>query len=349
MISCLMWAIIFGLRRYDIGNDNASYIDFFMGRGGFYGDIKNNSEIEPGFLIFTRIVRFITDSYTIYFSVVSCALWYMLYKVYGLLTTAKQGATGMMAAMLIADLFVSLSYALRQSLAISVLLLGLFLFFRSNIMPMRSNSTTRLNKIGICGLVIMFSSPIFHKSMVLMLPLLVLAYYIRMSRKTQLMLISGIAILSLFFSEYTSNLFTASAVAFGDLGLDFVRSDVMSIYADEFGENKQKIITYAAWALPALLTTYLSKEEEVRTFAYNCFVLSICIFLMFGTSFLIFRINTVLILIGFTQWLPKIALQKGKWKMVYTVFVLALLVKAIMRFNNWPDTDSTIPYYFFWE
>lgn len=349
MAVCLLWAIIFAFRRDDVGNDTIGYVDFFMGRGGFYGDIKNVKDIETGFLAFTRIVKSIADSYTLYFSIVAFLLWYMVYKVYGLLTLVKQGITGMLAAFLVADLFVPLMTAFRQTLAIAVLMVGLFLFLRCIEKLKGKEHTSKLKTFAFCGLLIMLSATFFHKSMVLMLPLLILAYYIRMSRKTQMLLITGTVVLNLFFSQDVGNLFTTIFIAFGSSGLDFVNSDVMSIYADEFGENKQKLITYAAWALPALITTYLSKEEDVRTFAYNCFVLSICIFLMFGTSFLIFRINTVLILIGFTQWLPQKALQKTKWKMVYTIFLLALLVKAIVRFNNWPDMDSTIPYYFFWE
>lgn len=351
-IICLIFVCIFGLRSSIVGNDTSNYVSFFADKNSiksFYGSIDDaSSSLEPLFLTITRGIKFFSSSFTIWFLVISIWLWTAIYKFYMLVSGYKEIAPGLLAIFLMANTFVTLMVAMRQATAICVLLTGLVFIVEKGYVNGRIKFSYK-NKKQLIGLFFVLLTPFIHKSMIALVPIVVLAYMMRPNKKilTGCVCVSGI--LSIFLSDRIGESFNLFFVAFGDLGIDFVNSDVIDMYADDWGGNTQKISTYLAWALPAIMTIHVSDRKKVDDLFFKLYILSVCFFLLFSTTYLIERINTPLMLLGFTRFWPDAATKASRWRLVYILFIFVLLINAFFRYNNWPTTDSCIPYYFFWE
>ena len=252
------------------------------------------------------------------------------------------------AIFLVANTFVTLMVAMRQATAICVFLTGLILVIKNNYVDgkIKFNFETKLQLLGI---LLIFSSVLIHKSMILLVPIVIGSHFLKVTRNKMIFFVLISFMISILFSDSIGSLFNLFFVSFGQLGIDFVNSDVMDVYSEDFGGNTQKITTYIAWALPAIVTIRLSNENEIQDLFFKIYILSVCIFLLLSKTFLIERINSPLMLLGFTRFWPTIATKKSKWRVAYLCFLLLLLVNAFVRYNNWPTIDSCIPYYFFWE
>lgn len=350
ILICFIWICIFGLRSVYVGNDTSNYVLFFLNKnsGIGYGDLNGLSDVEPGFIFITRIIKLISDSYTVWFLIIATWLWIAIYKLYILVTDYKKIAPSLLAIFLVANTFVTLMVAMRQATAICVFLTGLILVIKNNYVDgkIKFNFETKLQLLGI---LLIFSSVLIHKSMILLVPIVIGSHFLKVTRNKMIFFVLISFMISILFSDSIGSLFNLFFVSFGQLGIDFVNSDVMDVYSEDFGGNTQKITTYIAWALPAIVTIRLSNENEIQDLFFKIYILSVCIFLLLSKTFLIERINSPLMLLGFTRFWPTIATKKSKWRVAYLCFLLLLLVNAFLRYNNWPTNDSCIPYYFFWE
>lgn len=350
IVICLVWICIFGLRSGLVGNDTNNYVSFFLNKnaGMGYGDLNGRSEVEPGFIFITRIIKFVSDSFTIWFLIIAAWLWLAIYNFYIIITDYKKIAPGLLAIFLMANTFVTLMVAMRQATAICVFLTGIILIIKNNYIDGKIKLHLG-NKMQLVGLLLVIFTVFIHKSMILLIPIVLGAQFLKVTRTKLICFVLISCMISILFSDSIGSLFNLFFVSFGQLGIDFVNSDVMDVYAEDFGGNTQKITTYIAWALPAIVTIRLSDENEVQDLFFKIYVLSVCLFLLLSKTFLIERINSSLMLLGFTRFWPTIATKKSKWRVAYLCFLLLLLVNAFVRYNNWPSTDSCIPYYFFWE
>lgn len=350
IVICLVWICIFGLRSGLVGNDTNNYVSFFLNKnaGMGYGDLNGRSEVEPGLIFITRIIKFVSDSFTIWFLIIAAWLWLAIYNFYIIITDYKKIAPGLLAIFLMANTFVTLMVAMRQATAICVFLTGIILIIKNNYIDGKIKLHLG-NKMQLVGLLLVIFTVFIHKSMILLIPIVLGAQFLKVTRTKLICFVLISCMISILFSDSIGSLFNLFFVSFGQLGIDFVNSDVMDVYAEDFGGNTQKITTYIAWALPAIVTIRLSDENEVQDLFFKIYVLSVCLFLLLSKTFLIERINSSLMLLGFTRFWPTIATKKSKWRVAYLCFLLLLLVNAFVRYNNWPSTDSCIPYYFFWE
>lgn len=350
IVICLVWICIFGLRSGLVGNDTNNYVSFFLNKnaGMGYGDLNGRSEVEPGLIFITRIIKFVSDSFTIWFLIIAAWLWLAIYNFYIIITDYKKIAPGLLAIFLMANTFVTLMVAMRQATAICVFLTGIILIIKNNYIDGKIKLHLG-NKMQLVGLLLVIFTVFIHKSMILLIPIVLGAQFLKVTRTKLICFVLISCMISILFSDSIGSLFNLFFVSFGQLGIDFVNSDVMDVYAEDFGGNTQKITTYIAWALSAIVTIRLSDENEVQDLFFKIYVLSVCLFLLLSKTFLIERINSSLMLLGFTRFWPTIATKKSKWRVAYLCFLLLLLVNAFVRYNNWPSTDSCIPYYFFWE
>lgn len=347
-IICVLWFIVFSLRRQDVGNDTLDYVNFFLNGRGKYGSIDDPNDSEYGFVFISRCIKAFTSSYTVYFTIIAGWLWIMIFKIYVSIADFRKIFAGLLVLFVIGDAFVPLMVALRQCVAICVFLTGLYVVLKLKTKDGFLNKRAAKREMAI-GVLIMCAAGVVHKSMIILIPILAIVFFLRIGRRALIVMVIVSTVIAYLYSDTIGTLFNLFFIYMGGMGIDFIKEDVMNVYSEDFGGNSQKLLTYMAWALPAILTIYLSKKEQVKSFFFKCYILSVCIFLVFSTSFLISRINIVLMLLGFTQFLPDVAVSKFQWRTIYMFFILAMLYKAFMRFNNWPDTDSCIPYHFFWE
>lgn len=345
-IVCIFWAVLFGLRAYCVGNDTVEYADFFMGHNSFYGQIDDNPELEVGFLVFLKILRKFTIVPTVLFTILSSWLFFLIYKIYIKVGRQDSYCYSLLIFFVISNCFMTLMCATRQSLAFCVLMSGLYIILNSSSLM----DEKKQKKQKALGVFIMLSAILFHKSIAFLILIMAVAYYVHFSKKTMYIMIIGSFVVSLSFLNLIGEFFNQVFLLAGSTGFNGIDADVMFRYSEDFGSFEQNFITLLAWSVPPILTIYLSDNKYVDNFFFRIMVLSVCVFLLFNTTYLIERINTLLILLGFTMYLPNNKQKSlGKYKVVYAIFALLMLVKAGMRFDNWPKTDSTVPYYFFWE
>lgn len=345
-IICFFWAFLFGLRAYCVGNDTQEYADFFMGSKSFYGQIDDNPELEIGFLVFLKVLRKLTTYPTILFSILSTWLFYLVYKIYLKVGRYDSYCYSLLIFFVISNCFMTLMCATRQCLSFCVLLSGLYICINSKSLLDKKKKKKEI----LLGCLIMFSAILFHKSIAFLILILGIAYYMHFSKKIMYIMIVSSFVLSYFFLSYIGDLFNQVFVFAGSTAFNGIDADVMTRYSDDFGTFNQNFITLLAWSIPPLLTIYLSDNDYVDNFYFRIMILSVCIFLLFNTTYLIERINTLLILLGFTKYLPYNKYKNiNKYKLIYFLFALIMLVKAGLRYDNWPITDSTVPYYFIWE
>lgn len=349
---CILWVLIFGLRGYGVGNDTPGYSNFFQNKNiGYddYGNVTKGSDMEPGFIFIARIIKFIADSPTIFFTVLAIWLFYFIYKIYFIVCGSQRSLGSLLVIFIIANSFVTLMVATRQSAAICVLLTGIYILLKNKGTYRGSWKDVIRSWKLLAGLIIIASTVLIHKSFILLVPIMLLAYFLKFKKRTMYIMIGTSLVLSLFFMRELGQLFNSFFVFFGNAEISFVNTNIMEIYGQNFGGNNQKIITFIAWVTPLILTIYLSDKRQYKTFFFNCYVFSVCFFMLFSTSYLIERINTPLVLLGFTQFMPAIVNKSPKWRTVYLFFIFLMLANAFIRYSNWPSTDSCIPYYFFWE
>ena len=108
IVICLVWICIFGLRSGLVGNDTNNYVSFFLNKnaGMGYGDLNGRSEVEPGLIFITRIIKFVSDSFTIWFLIIAAWLWLAIYNFYIIITDYKKIAPGLLAIFLMANLII---------------------------------------------------------------------------------------------------------------------------------------------------------------------------------------------------------------------------------------------------
>lgn len=347
---CILWAMVFGLRAYTIGNDTPAYADFFMGKDSFYGQINQNPNLEIGFLALVKALRLFTDSPTVLFTILSTWLFVLVYKIYTRVCDDRKCTFNLLVFFIISNSFITLMVATRQSAAFCVLLTGICMLIDYQKFKTNNSSVVKRKCYLFISFGFVLASVLFHKSILFLLLILGICYYVHFTKKQMYIMIFFSFILSIFFINEIGNFFNQVLMLAGSIGFTGANMDVMSIYGSSFGDFNQNFITLLAWAVPVILTIYLSDNDYVNTFFFRVLVLSVCIFLVFNTTFLIERINTLLVLLGLTQYLPYNKERNiNKYKPIYFIFILLMLVKAGMRYDNWPSSDSTIPYYFFWQ
>ena len=347
---CVLWAIVFGFRAYTIGNDTPAYADFFMGKDSFYGQINQNPDLEIGFLTLVKVIRLFTNSPTVLFTILSTWLFILIYKIYTKVCDDRKCIFVLLVFFIISNSFITLMAATRQSTAFCVLLTGICMLIDYQKFKTNNSSVVKRKCYLFISIGFVLASVLFHKSILFLLLILGICYYVHFTKKQMYIMIFFSFILSIFFINEIGNFFNQVLMLAGSIGFTGANMDVMSIYGSSFGDFNQNFITLLAWAVPVILTIYLSDNDYVNTFFFRVLVLSVCIFLIFNTTFLIERINTLLILLGLTQYLPYNKERNiNKYRPIYFIFILLMLVKAGMRYDNWPSSDSTIPYYFFWQ
>lgn len=126
------------------GSDAIDYVENFKNilSGGL--DRKNNAELEPGFLYFTRVIRIMTDSYKTYFFVVYGFI------SWGYVTFIKKNCPKGLCYIpfiLLMYPFLKSFTSIRSSIAVGIILLGL----------------TQIDNRKWLSLIILLSSLLFHR------------------------------------------------------------------------------------------------------------------------------------------------------------------------------------------
>lgn len=351
LISCLLWALVAGLRAYSIGNDTLGYTAFFEGtniKGVGYGTVQFPGDtIEWGFVTLSRFLYYFTENGTFFLLSNGFLVYLSIFLTY---KDKMYGLWGFLIFMAIGNNFIVLNTAIRQSFSIGILLIGIYFIQK---LPRKDKSISWYNYVkqpyGVIGLLCCVFAGTVHRTSIMLFPLLALVWLIPMTKKLGYVCVSVAFIGSMFFASYIGSFFDAMLTLIGGMSNDNVAL-LGDRYADTFGETSSSIIRNLAWVIPCMVCIGCSSKERIKSFYMKCYIFSVSSYLLFSASFMVTRLNLLFLILGFTVVIPEKVEKNDKLKMFYILATLYYLWRAYAGFEKWPFwQDSSLPYYFFWE
>ena len=348
---CLIWALVAGLRSYVVGNDTLGYTAFFENTniGGVgYGTVRFPGDtIEWGFVAFSRILHKISESGTFFLLANGFLVYLSIYLIY---KSKKYGLWGLLLFMAIGNNFIALNTAIRQSVSIGFLLVGVYFISK---LPRKDKTISWYRYVrqpyGLIGLLCCIFAVTIHRTSIMLFPLFALVWFVPMTKKIGYTCIGSAFIISLFFSSYIAAFFDMMLGLIGGLSDDNVAL-LGDRYADSFGETSSSLVRNLAWFIPCVVCLGSCDSAKIKSFNMKCYIFSVSVYLLFSASYMITRLNLVFLILGFVVAIPEKVEHNEKLRMFYIIATVYYLWRAYAGFEKWPVLqDSSLPYYFFWE
>lgn len=349
LMTSLLWGIIFGLRRNNVGNDSTMYSMFYRGESiEGLGTYEINSETkEYGFTLVANLLHRISPEVVFFYLAVAVAVYGLIYFVY---KNKSTGYWGYLCFFLMSATFATLIIAMRQSMSIAFILLGLFLLKHvkyDGIKDLHRIIKDKYFLLGICAFLFSIS---VHRSTIILLPILVLAYFVRYTRKAALINILVVFVFTVLLSSQIGDLFNLALSIVGGFSDDNV-SLLAVRYSGDLGESSMTLLKIASWCVPLAFTVKYSSEDVLRSFEFSCLMIAFTLYIMFGSATMCIRMSMLFQIIGFSVFVPEVVNTKPDVRKMYIVFTLLFFYSAYKTYSNWLvyPYDSTLPFYFFWE
>ena len=348
-ISCAIWAILFGLRGYDVGNDTPYYAGFFelTNTDDGYGTYESPGEsIEWGFIAINRSLAIFSESATFLFVVHSIFLFSMIYVIY---KDNRNSVMSLLWMMMFGSTMSMLMVALRQSFSICFVLLSIFLLEKAFQQCTIKKEIVNEKQFWIGVICFVFAMTI-HRTSVFLVPLLVLLYFVRVNKVALYTLLTIAFGASLIVTDYISDLFDISMFLIG--GVEDNNINLLSErYGDEMSNSGSSIISKSALIIPAYLAIYFSDSQKVNSLFFKCLIFGIIVFLLFSSSTVISRIILLFIVLGYSVIIPYSVDEDERLYLVYLLITVYYLWRAFAHFAaDLESLDNTyIMYNFIWQ
>ena len=348
-ISCAIWAILFGLRGYDVGNDTPYYAGFFelTNTDDGYGTYESPGEsIEWGFIAINRFLAIFSESATFLFVVHSIFLFSMIYVIY---KDNRNSIMSLLWMMMFGSTMSMLMVALRQSFSICFVLLGIILFKKAFQQCTIYKEIVNEKQFWIGVICFVFAMTI-HRTSVIFVPLLVLLYFVRVNKVALYTLLTIAFGASLIVSDYISDLFDMSMFLVGGIEDDKINL-LAERYGDEMKNSGASIISKTALIVPAYLAIYFSDSQKVNSLFFKCLFFGIIVFLLFSYSTVITRIILLFIVLGYSVIIPYSVDEDEFIYWLYLLITAYYLWRAFAHFvADLESLDNTyIMYNFIWQ
>lgn len=347
-IGCFIWALIFGLRGYDVGNDTPAYAGFFSCKNVWsgYGTYKDPEQsIEWGYIALNRFLSVFSDSPTFYFLVHGFLLFFVIYYLYRNKTNSVMSLLWLMC---FSSMLTVMMVALRQSFSVCFVLLSILMF--SQLQKGQKLRSYLSYKYFWLGLIFFVFSISIHRSSILFFPILIIIGFVKFNRISVYIALSSALVIALLFSEVLSEVFDMGILMIGEVDDEKI-SLLADRYKDYMDNPAASLANILSTSIPVILTTYLSKDEEVNSLSFKCLVVGIVVYLLFSSSPIISRYVLVFIILGYSVVIPRAVNKNPLVFLFYFVITAYYLWRAIVRFDD--DLDSLnntyILYKFFWE
>ena len=323
-IEAFLLTFVLAFRNYNVGGDTPRYVDFFLGRGGFYGDIDGNYvSIEWGFVILARILRFISNHWEWF--IFSTSVITLLPFLYYVKKYSSVVSIAFLNFLVCWDLLWLVQTPLRQDMAISLFFVAGCLFIHAQ----------RKNQFFLYALSVLFFiwSLLTHTSMYLVLPMSIFLFFFKLKRKYAYLLIIGTFFLSYFIRSFASGIFdmfnqiTRAYDLFSHMNQYYDSTEQLYEMNDDF-----TISAIAPINIFSLLLLKLGAPKESALFNYKCLVIATCLFNLGITFPLISRIVLLFSLIG-TTYVP-LNFYKNAYKDYNLVFFALLIILIILELNR---------------
>lgn len=357
-ISCGIWALIIGLRGYGVQNDTSAYASYFAeiwyGLGIFptnYGTISDPEDtMEIGFVAITRILNFISSSPTFWFLLQSTFIFYLIYLLYKK-ANEKYALWAFLLYLVMNPTQMSpIMGAMRQMLSVGLCMCSIF-YIERVIENDHEYSYRKIYKDKNIAVAIAFFliALITHRSSALLLPLVIILYFVPIKKIYAYILIALAFLFSVSFKDVLSSYVDFALTAIGS----FKEEDVAILgerYAGMLNDEDLGLFVKFSRTSIAILTIYFLDDKETKSISYKCMLVSIIMFLVFSGSFMIARLTLIFNLIGAAIYIPKAVENNKTLRYIYVILTSMFLIKTYSLYENWNiKYDAFLPYYFFWE
>lgn len=346
---CILWALLYGLRGYYVGNDTDGYAGYFDDKLPVrnYGTYDNPQEtLEPGFILLTNILHTINGNATFLFLVNAFLMFIFIFYLY---KDRKTGIWGLLCFFTMSMSFMSMIIAMRQSFAIISVLLSLVFLKRIEIKGKKFLKSLLSNKDFYLASFFFIFSFFIHRTSILLVPAIILIQIIQINKKIALTIISVVFVISTVLPNSVYTVFDVALKLVSRIGEENIAL-LGDRYAESFGESQITFLKILSWCIPMFITTWYTKEDIIKSFNFKCMLFSFVIYMLFSSSTMVIRLSMLFQIIGFTCFIPDIVYKKKNIALLYVVFTLLYYYSAYQAFNNWNTLlDSNLPYYFFWE
>lgn len=350
-ISCLVWAMIFGLRGHDVGNDTPGYAGFFELTNSSYGDGYGTYEapgnsIEWGFVAFCRFLALFSDSATFLFVVHATFLFIVIYLLY---KDNRNSVMSLLWLMIFGSTLSMLMVALRQSISTAFVLLSYILF--DNVMQ-RCETKREIfhERQFIYAMICFVFAMTIHRTSIIFFPIMAMLYFIRVKKRFVYVALSITFIISVIFTNLLSEIFDTFMLLIGG-----VENEHVNLLADRYGDDAERegasIISKVAFIAPIYLMTYFADDEKLGSLNYKCLIFGTILFLLFSSSTVITRIILVFMVLGYSIIIPSEINDNKRMYFLYLIFTVYYLWRAFVHLAvDLGTMDNTyILYRFVWE
>lgn len=334
---CLTF-IFFAFRACVVGADTYNYTLGFLEKKNIYNDV------EPLYNVYTDALRMIWKNevfFIIMNTLCSLTMLYIFVKKYSLNSVLS------VLLFFLFSVYQPYFVALRQILAISILLVGMYVVL--------NDSKKRWIIYVACATIAYF----MHNSTLLNSILFAALYFINISnRKAIILLIIGSAfvgvVLQVLNLTTLFNMYLSMNLEFTTERLNnFIQSDQINNL-----NSSQGYIWLLRWTWVGLFVYSFMDKEKLNHWFSKIFFIGILLFNMFYNVDMIARMNLPFIMfsiIVFTWAFEKtktIPIKKSKIVNVLGILLLLYFTQFFVREQVGYDLDSASrmhPYYFFWE
>lgn len=352
-LTLLTWGVLFGLRAYDVGNDTDLYYRFYTGQDVLgLGTYEFSSETtEYGFTFIANLLHRISDNPTFFFLFSAIVAFLSVYQFY---KDKENGMWGLLCFFIMSASFASFIIAMRQSLSITMIFVGILLITLSH----GNNSTynSKLEKASTdnfrfyIGIIICLLAITVHRSTLILLLLMIVCYCIHWNKKTAYITVVLVFVLSNLFSSIIGGFFDLALSMVGGISEDNINL-LAERYKDNFNSSSMTILKVSSWCIPLLFTVRNTKEEVIKSFQFSCLMVGFILYILFGSATMCIRMSMMFQLIGFGLFIPKAVNNNKKLRLLYLSFTLLYFYSAYQTYARWipNQDDSTLPFYFIWE
>lgn len=326
---------LIAFRGTGVGGDTSEYVNFFTGKTSMYGTI-DNSDMEIGFVWISKALHFVASTkHWLLFSstVITLFPFYYMVKKYSYIKTLP-----LLLFMTIWSILPTSLSAMRQNFAVSLVMIAYILYLNKDTFV--NDRKHRQKKWILCCVLLLVLSVFTHTSMIITIPLLLLAEFVNMRKRTAYLLV----IVSFSLSLLVNNLFSSLFTIFNEYTAAFAYADRMNGYfdnADYALTNEVSFNRLAPTTLWVLLLIFKSKEKELNSIYLKCLIWGNSLFCV-GASFPMMSRAVFLLLLMGIVYVPYSLYDNRKQLSNIILFILVLFfVRTQFKyFNNYNINDN---------
>lgn len=348
LLSCLIWGLVWGLRGINVGNDTYGYTKFFDGTGAanqLYGTVDSPEEsLEFGFTSLAKFLSLFSSSSAFFFLVEALLCYFAIYLLY---KNAIYGLWGLLLFHIMTSCSLVLTIAVRQCFSISLILISIYLFSRHKF-NLQYKWELLKNKYFILTISCFLFSLSIHRTSILLLPIILFAYFWHLKRKTVYFIIASVFVIAVIMPSIIVDIF--------DLALSqvlLISNEKISLLGSRYAgdlEADASFLGTLSWCVPIFLTTYFSNDKTINTFAFKCLIIGFILVTILSGSTMQARLSILFLLIGSKLIIPQRTAKNNFLFIFFIAYTIFRLYKTYDKFVNWDfSEDSVLPYSFLWE